>query len=381
MSDFQGTRARVRTLRLAVAAVTVATLIGLLGGCSVDELPDQPAVARADPSQAISNPAVELRQSRAFEVGITPGWSILLMPEPRLNRTLDAFQTMGMQWLRIDLDWGSIEGTSGRYDWSLPDRVIAAAGARGMKVMPILTAAPKWASGRSGKYPPRHAPDFARFAAAAAKRYADKGVVAWEIWNEANLKDFWQPYPAPARYAELLIAASSAIKRIDPNATVLTTGMGPARITRKHGHVNAEDFLRALYRNGARDSFDGVAFHPYTYPGFPSLGTEGNAFHRLKGLRQIMVANGDQAKRIWLTEFGAPTGTDPMAVSQSRQAGILTSGIRTARALPWIELLMIYGGVDQGRRRANREDNFGMLTVDFNPKKSYRAVSRAIKHG
>ena len=46
----------------------------------------------------------------------------------------------------------------------------------------------------------------------------------WQIWNEANF--FYFAYPvSPQRYARLLRISSPAIKRIDPGAKVILTGL------------------------------------------------------------------------------------------------------------------------------------------------------------
>ena len=66
-------------------------------------------------------------------------------------------------------------------------------------------------------------------------------------------------------------------------------------------------------RGGGGGSFDAVGHHPYSYPYDPSGGQSWNAFTQTGYLYQIMVANGDGAKKVWGTESGAPTGNDPRA--------------------------------------------------------------------
>jgi len=45
-----------------------------------------------------------------------------------------------------------------------------------------------------------------------------------------------------------------------------------------------------------------------------------NQWYSLPDLYQVMVSNGDGAKKLWATEFGAPTGTNANAVSETAQA-------------------------------------------------------------
>ena len=88
-----------------------------------------------------------------------------------------------------------------------------------------------------------------------------------------------------------------------------------------------------------------------------------------------MARRGDP-KPIWITEFGAPTGTDLMAVSDRRQARILTSAVQDHP--PWVERVFLYGGRDRGLNTSDREQNFGFVREDFSDKPSRRAVELAI---
>ena len=57
-------------------------------------------------------------------------------------------------------------------------------------------------------------------AEAAAERYAGRGVL-WEIWNEANLKQFWSPQPSVDDYCKLVEASASRIRNADPSGQVV----------------------------------------------------------------------------------------------------------------------------------------------------------------
>ena len=85
-------------------------------------------------------------------------------------------------------------------------------------------------------------------------------------------------------------------------------------------------FLQGIYARGGGGSFDAVGHHPYSYPYDPSGGQAWNAFTQTGFLYQIMVANGDGAKKVWGTESGAPTGNDPgRSVDEATQAAFVTS--------------------------------------------------------
>src|SRR5438874_990470 len=158
----------------------------------------------------------------------------------------------------------SIRGRSGTSSW----RGVAAATARGIRVLGVLEFTPSWARPANctsdEKCAPANADDFARFAAAAATRYAPRGVHDWEIWNEPNRDSFWQPKADPARYTSLLKASYTSINAVDPSATVVTGGLGyPTSVS----NLSAYAFLRGIYQNGGEAYFDAVGVHPYCYWG------------------------------------------------------------------------------------------------------------------
>jgi hypothetical protein len=113
------------------------------------------------------------------------------------------------------------------YRWPADvDRAVAEARRSGMRVALMLINAPPWANGgRPQHWAPIRARDFADFAYAASRRYAD--VKLWMIWGEPSRRNNWEPFtPAPAgrrltpaqasaprRYARLLDAAYASLKR------------------------------------------------------------------------------------------------------------------------------------------------------------------------
>ena len=334
-----------------VLAVLAAAALGLPG----------PAACAAPPARPLSG------------IGISPGQSVLWSDDATLHADLDAVAASGAGWLRLDVDWPTVEPEAGRRDWSAVDRVVDAARDRDLRVLGLLAYTPEWARppGTTTHAPPLDPAAFAEFAGAAAARYRDT-VDAWEVWNEPNLPDFWEPRPDPAAYAALLAPTAAAVRAADPGTTVLTGGLAPAH-TDGDGGVAPGDFLTAVYAAGAGGAFDAVALHPYSYPALPDdSGTGGwNSFVRLPEVHAVMADRGDAAKPVWLTEFGAPTGTGEGAVDPQRQALILERGFAEARRLPFVGPVFVYALRDAGTDPADREQNFGVLRADRTPKPAW----------
>ncbi|MBI2684061.1 MAG: hypothetical protein HYX33_01510 [Actinobacteria bacterium] len=112
--------------------------------------------------------------------------------------------SLGGRQVRVALPWSAIAPTpptkptdpsDPAYDWRRTDAIVRAARRRGVEVLFTVYQTPAWAADGSvpvvAPWPaearrPRDAADLGAFATAAARRYAPKGVLRWEGWNEPN---------------------------------------------------------------------------------------------------------------------------------------------------------------------------------------------------
>lgn len=134
------------------------------------------------------------------------------------------------------------------------DDALAAARARGIRVVVNVTTAPAWASGAGDAItPPRDPRTFAAFVAAASKRYP--GVVGWQIWSEPTKPQNWSGLPTPASptaplnaaerrapvlYARMLDASYAALRRVDPGDLVIGGNTWTA------GQISPLQWIRAM---------------------------------------------------------------------------------------------------------------------------------------
>jgi len=316
--------------------------------------------------------------------GIAAGGAIQGEDPATLGRDLDAIQASGAKWLRVDINWAVIQAAGPQsYDWSPTDRVVQGARARGLDVLGVIVYTPSWArpAGTDATYGPDPR-QYAAFAAAAARHYSSLGVDSYEVWNEPNVKAFWDPSPNPADYTRMLKAAYPAIKGADPQSTVLTGGTAPA--VSDGTNWAPVDWLKQIYANGGRDYFDAVAEHPYCFDDhtYPGDAKSWSAWYQMYGtspsVRSVMVDNGDGAKKIWGTEFGAPTGGPGWTVSEDAQAQIVARAYQLWQGYDWAGPLFVYQGRDQGTDASNREDFFGLEHYDFSKKPAYTAYQNAV---
>lgn len=157
-------------------------------------------------------------------------------------------------------------------------------------------------------------------------------ITYWQVWNEPNEVLFWYPEPNAVQYSDLLKKSYTAIKQANPNAKVVVgglSGINPA----------LRQFLRDIYANGARNYFDILALHPYGQPNGPATYLK----DYLYDIKNIMDANGDLGKPVWITEIGWPTFTNQFGfVPQETQAQFLQETYDIARKLPFVKKVFWY---------------------------------------
>lgn len=277
--------------------------------------------------------------------------NLYFMTVTELATAMRAFEQMGVKQIRIFLPWRAIEPNRGAYNWAIADRILDAAAAKGIGVVGAVTSTPIWAS-RNGFWLPNAAPDdpntYAQFMVRLAERYgagsAQPRIAAYEIWNEPNANIGWSPQPNVAGYTQLLKLAYTAIKAVEPTATVVGGVLG-AGLSFGTWTINPVNYLTQMYAAGAQGYFDALSFHPYNFSSSFSAGAPyaNTPYRQLMSLRALMNSAGDGAKKIWTTEYGVPTS----AVNGATQAAWITDFATTWSALDGVGPMFIYSLVDR----------------------------------
>ena len=352
--------------------------------------------AAAAPTTATTTTAAPAPTAPRF--GMSYGERLSRMTQADLDATLDDATTLGLGWIRADLSWTTVQGGGATsWNWSGFDRVVLAAQARGLKVLPILAYTPAWARDAGCvrfSCPPADPAQFAAFATAAVNRYSAYGVSTWEVWNEPNLAQFW-PVPDPVRYGALLTTTSAAIKKADPDATVLLGGLAALESTNASVAIGPREYLNAVCLTGACSSVDAISYHPYTYPYPASYYQLWNAWSKMSAtptsLRSVLGTFGLGAKPIWVTEYGAPTDGDGTAsdgtwattnsttthVTEAWQASLAKDAVQKADSDPGIGAFFYYTNQDLVAS-TRREASFGLRRLDGTPKPAWQAYKDAV---
>jgi hypothetical protein len=275
--------------------------------------------------------------------------------------------------IRVEIPWSTLEPTPGKIEpgaLAFTDSLVNQASAAGIKVVALIMWTPCWASsapasllskctpnndGKAQAWPPLDPSTYGSFAAFIAARYSSK-LAAIEIWNEPDQSnENYLAGPNKARhYAKILRAAYPAIKRVDPQMTVL----GGSLV----GSNGA--FLRALYAAGIKGYYNGLSVHFYTLV----LGS-------LRYLHEVQLQHGDHTP-LWLNEFGWSSCWPRQRIQQEQgcvtkqaQATNLTNVVRETARTPWIAAEIVYS------LQGSRAEDFGVVSETGAPKPSFAALS------
>jgi hypothetical protein len=288
-------------------------------------------------------------------------------------------KSIGLTWVRVDADWSWLQPSATTFDWAPLDQVVKAIEAAGMNADLVIDNSPAWARNAAADVAwgePASAATYGTFAGEVAARYGPMGVKAYEIWNEENQQAFWYPAPNPSLYTAMLKYAYAAIKAVEPDSIVISGGLAPAADD-SEGDIAPIEFLQDIYADGARGSFDALGDHAYSYPTLPDTYETYSGWSQMDqtspSLRSVMVANGDGAKQIWITEIGAPSA-GPNGVGTAAQATEVTEAVAGAKASSWIGAMFFYTYEDA----ATDPDYFGLLNADGSAKPAWSALATAL---
>lgn len=302
------------------------------------------------------------------------------LPLDGVNKALGLMKAVGVDTVRILIPWVAVQRGKEGYDWSMVDRMVDAAVANRLSILATLNSPPAWAVA-PGQQPvagrPAAPATFGQFAGAVATHFRGK-IAAYEIWNEPNAAAFFAPAPDPAGFVDLLKAAYPAVKAADPAAIVVTGGLAPI-IDFSTVTMDSVKFVRAMYAAGAKRYFDALGYHPYQYTMKFSEGGyhPDSPINQLAAIRQVMLANGDGAKKVWATEYGEPSSV----VGEAEQATYLSDMLRKWQTLPYAGPVYVYTMRDRNSQSKDPDDTLGLYRSDGTAKPASTVLEVSIKQG
>lgn len=267
--------------------------------------------------------------------------------EAHFAARIDAAGDLGIRVIRVPVDWNALEETQGQNDPGYVAEIknrVAHAEANDQAVVMMLSQSPSWANAgvdspvrARAAYPPTasHYVDYANAMQYLHSQLIDPGddvqidastILAWEVWNEPNVVEFWPSLGVRSaevfvlidlqgarQYAALLAQTYDTMKSAYPSVTILGGSLASADTA----------YLEEMYDAwGGTRKFDHLSLHPYTRvdedPGpnqgsaqYPDQCNESDDLappwcyqQGVENIRATMDEHGDGNKQIWFTEFG-----------------------------------------------------------------------------
>ncbi|MEE8392251.1 MAG: hypothetical protein V3S14_15855 [Anaerolineae bacterium] len=344
-------------------------------------------------------------------VGVNPfGINVFLEQEVEPWKREQALQMMadaGFHWIRQEFPWEDIE-IHGKGDfedrrhephrsaWEKYDHIVDTAERYGLEVVPRLSNPPAWTRALTntiGTYaPPDDLADWGDYVYAVVSRYREQ-VRYYQLWNEPNIYPEWGERPVdPVGYTQLLCEGYRRAKQADPDAIIISGALAPT-VSFHPGPgpalgVSDFVFLQRMYDAGAADCFDILAVNDYMLWSGPTdrrMQPLNINFSRPIYIRDIMVANNDAAKPVWISEMNSnAVPNDPAIVdfgaygqvTPEQQARYTVRAYRRAmEEWPWVGVVNFWFF----KRPSDAEQNqswyyFRMVEPDFTPLPVYAAM-------
>ncbi len=263
--------------------------------------------------------------------GVNPhGINVFLEQEPdpeKVDASLRMIADAGFTWIRQQFIWADIEINGkgdfldGRNDvtgdgvidiisaWDKYDRIVDLSEQYGLQIQARVEAPPPWSRAipedEAGAFgPPDDFQDYADFLTVMAERYKGR-IHYYQIWNEPNIFPEWGNNNVnPEAYTRLLCLAYDALKAVDPDIVVISGTLAPTQALTVRD-LNDYIYLQRMYQAGAGDCFDVLSMQGYGLRSGPTdrrmRPTLVNV-SRNQYIRDLMIANGDSHKAIWISE-------------------------------------------------------------------------------
>jgi len=263
--------------------------------------------------------------------GVNPfGVNVFLeqeVEEWKREKSVQMVAAAGFHWLRQEFPWEDIE-IHGKGDfqdrrhepyrsaWDKYDHIVALAEQVGLEIVPRLSNPPAWTradgDARGTFAPPDNLADWGDYVYAVVSRYRGR-IHYYQLWNEPNIYPEWGEQPVdPEGYTRLLCEGYRRAREADPSVVILSGALAPT-VSLHPGPgpaLGLSDFvfLQRMYDAGAAACFDVLSINDYMLWSGPTdhrMQPLNINFARPVYVRDIMVANGDAAKPVWISEMNS----------------------------------------------------------------------------
>jgi hypothetical protein len=271
------------------------------------------------------------------------------------HKQIEQIADAGFRYIRMDYFWSDVEKIKGQYDFKPYDELLDALEKKNIRPIFILCygnanyddgKAPHTDAGRSA---------FVDYARAAAEHFKGRGIL-WEIWNEPNLSNFWQPNANVEDYVKLAKLVYPALKKADPSCTVLAPALAGWDFA----------FIEEAFKLGLLECTDVVSLHAY------GASKPENAVDYYTTIRALIRKYAPKGKNVPIVSsewgYSAVKGLTVEKQAEYLVRSFLINLMNDVRLSIW------YDWRDDGPDPNEQEHNFGTVYLDLRPKPAYMAM-------
>ena len=220
----------------------------------------------------------------------------------------------------------------------------------------------------------------------------------YQLWNEPNIYPEWGNYPiSPEDYTRLLKIGATRAREADPNAVIIAGALASTIALQPdaappNNALNDLLFLQRMYDAGAAPYFDIMAMQAYGLWSGPTdrrMQPRVMNFGRPQFVRDLMVANGDANKPIWISEMAWNAVPDEVAdkrfgqVSPEQQAEYEPMAYQRAlEEWPWAGVVNTWyfkRATDEWFKQGKPEAYFRLADPDFTLQPVYESLKAYIQ--
>ena len=270
----------------------------------------------------------------------------------------------GIKIIRDGYRWELVEKEKGvlKFEPEIKEK-FRAIHSEGIKILYTLGLGNPFYDNGAAPKSPEAVEGYARYCAFVAEEL--KGVVdCFEIWNEYNYNGSFNPTEEPPEtYANMLKAAYTAIKDVNPEATVVGLSMGGVQ----------PSWAKRVFDAGGYDYLDAVSLHPYEYT---NVFDEEKLINSINSIKDLMKEHSGEnsIKPIWITEIGFSTYNGNTGFSENAQAKNTVLSYAVTKAYDLADKYIQYQLCDRDDL-TNKESCWGILRKT----KSQKYVSSGAK--
>jgi hypothetical protein len=251
--------------------------------------------------------------------------NVCLHPEDYRSSTLDCLSELKVRWVRMD------------YQYNESDYIMSVLKAHNIKILAII-------DNRTVNVADLTPEVWNDTLYEILDNPIAQEIDAWEIWNEPN----GAAYIPPENYTEMLKSAYQIIKN-ETGALVISGALAPIE--------NWMDYFNAVYNSTEiRFYYDYLGVHLYD-----ELSVNLETIDTLKGITN---------KNVWVTEIGRPSATE--GYTETGQAEYIVDNV--VGLTPEVDKVFIYEMYDNTGLVPEKENYFGLLTIDNEEKEVYTSL-------